>query len=130
MVRTNQGGSVLSFVVIGAVLVALFVGGVYTVHGLITQSEQPAPVQPESPSPQPDKNKSDTSKNQPQKQKSDDKQSQSSQHAADNEAAQQKLSAELPQTGPAELLGTLLALGLLTGSAVSYARSRRLVLSL
>jgi cytoskeletal protein RodZ len=129
MVRTNQGGSVLSFIVVGVVLVALFVGGAYTVHRLITQPEQPAPVQPDDRPPQPDKAKDNPSKDQPQK--SEDKSNKSSQNrSANNNTAQQKPSTELPQTGPAELFGSLLALGLLTGSAVSYARSRRLAPSL
>lgn len=127
MVRTNQGGSVLSFIVVAAVLVALFVGGAYTVHQLVTQSDNPAPVQPEKPTPQPEKAQDNPLSKQPQK--SNEKSNQTSQNSANNNVSQ-KPSTELPQTGPAELFGSLLALGLLTGSAVSYVRSRRFVLSL
>jgi len=39
MVRTNQGGSVLSFIIVGTVLVALLVGGAYGVRELLNSWE-------------------------------------------------------------------------------------------
>lgn len=125
MVRTNQGGSVLGFIVVGVVLVALFVGGAYTVHQLSAQPEV-APAQPEQAPPKSRENKDDSSKDQPQK--TDNQPAKPQQNPAGNSS--QSPAAELPQTGPAELLGTLLALGLLSATAVSYARSRRPELSL
>ncbi len=138
MVRTNQGGSVLSFIVVGIVAVLLLIGGAYAVRQ--QSNTQPELTQPRgtttppqetnkpSPSDTHDKNKATESE------KKNEKQS--------NETEQQSAPAqpmpvsglgdggELPQTGPRETLGALIVIGLLIATALSYLRSRRPELSL
>lgn len=128
MVRTNQGGSVLSFIIIGVVLVGLLVGGAYVVQQQATPETPPAtptPQQPENENEQPPASERQD-KPTPQEQKDNGQES--------DEAAEGTPPAgnagELPATGPAELLTTLFALGLLSMTAISYTRSRRPDLSL
>jgi LPXTG-motif cell wall-anchored protein len=126
MVRTNQGGSVLSFVAIGVLVVVLFVGGVYVVHRQVTQPN-PEVVPAQKPtSSEPEKQSSKT----PEKQDKKTPQSPSRQSNTPP-VSNSNGTNELPQTGPTtELLASLFALGLLSAMAVSYVRSRRLDLSL
>lgn len=114
MGRTNQGGSVLSFVIIGIVLAGLLVGGIYFVNQQTGQPSAPTMKQPEKPANKDDgQNKKQTpppaepaTKPQPE--------------------AGANTTAELPATGPKELIGSLITLGLLSGVITSYLRSRRL----
>jgi len=124
MTRTNQGGSVLSFVIVALVLAGLLIGGAYTIRKLTTQSDQTqSPSAPAQQDKTPDTNKP--------------------QQAASNTGDQSQVSTpqpstqtqdasptRLPQTGPRELLGSIVAVAALSGMAVSYARSRRPELSL
>lgn len=123
MVRTKEGGSVLSFVIIGIVMIALLVGGVYVVKQQLTASETP-PAAPQQPEPE--------EKKQPEAPKEQDKKVSENNQKADESKPVSSVgkSSELPQTGPAELPLAVVALGLLSLTAVSYARSRRLELSL
>ena len=50
MVRTNQGGSVLSFIIIGTVMTLLLLGGIYIVRQQVgIGASVPAPTQPQAP---------------------------------------------------------------------------------
>lgn len=117
MVRTKEGGSVLGFIAIGVVLIALFLGGVYFMHQQTRPSEtpQPAPEQPitelpgQTPTPEP-------GVSQP-----------TQQPQANNPPSSQP---NLPQTGPRESLSSILIAGMLVGATVYYVRSRRLRASL
>lgn len=126
MVRTNEGGSVLSFAVVGVILAILMVGGVVAVRQQSISSRKPAPTSQKVA--QTDKNKTpapttpssnDTSKNQGQTSPNG---STSTPPPATTTAPAGK---ELPHTGPVETITTLVALGLLTGSLVAYLQSRR-----
>jgi len=118
MVRTREGGSVLSFIIIGIVLVGLLVGGIY---GLKQLTPQPAPNQPQpeqvgteeqTPGPesetQPEAAPEHTTEIQPEQDNSSENQS-----------------AHLPQSGPANVYSSILALGVISFAVVSYLRSRR-----
>jgi LPXTG-motif cell wall-anchored protein len=113
MVRTNQGGSVLSFIVIGAILACLLIGGVFVVHHQVLRSQtghqenKPLARHPQTPDKTPvktDDKMPDETQQQP-----------SAQHEA----------AELPQTGSVGTMSVVLVLGLLSGMGVAYLRSRR-----
>ena len=122
MGRTNQGGSVLSFVIVGVLLAGLLVGGVYLVNrqsagqppAPVVQKPQEKPNESQSPPPaEPGTSQPSPSANMPE-----------SGGTTDNNVT------ELPTTGPKETLGSLIIIGLLGGIIVSYLRSRRPQLSL
>lgn len=127
MVRSNQGGSVLSFLIIGGVLVALLIGGVYFARTFANDSVVQATGD------QKQSNKSDKSDEATTTTKSDDEKEKPQAPTAKPEASNPKPEtkpvtprpAELPQTGPAETLVALLGVGLLTGTATAYYRSRQ-----
>jgi uncharacterized surface anchored protein len=125
MVRTNQGGSVLSFVAIGVLIVALFIGGAYVVRQRVTQPEPGmVPAQKITPS-EPEKQQSKVPESQDKKAPQNSKEQSSGSQPSDTNGT-----SELPQTGPAGSLASLFVVGLLSAMVVSYARSRRLDLSL
>lgn len=116
--RTYQGGSVVNFVVIGAVLAVLLAGSVYYLkqHGdqvrkdqAIAEAEKnkPAETKPENT----DNTETNTESNE----------------AANNEpsATATNTTPELPTTGPEMTFGNLVGAYLLTVSAVGFALSRR-----
>jgi LPXTG-motif cell wall-anchored protein len=125
MTRTNQGGSALSFVIVALVLAGLLIGGTYTVRRLTTQSDQtqspPAPAQQDK-TPSTDKPQQDGASS-----TSDQSQASTPQTGTQTQGTNPT---QLPQTGPKELMGSIIAIAALSGMAVSYARSRRPELSL
>jgi LPXTG-motif cell wall-anchored protein len=121
MAHSNQGGSILSFVVVALLLAALLIGGAYAVRRFTTQPEQQTPS---------------TSQNQPaphnaaQQNKAADNNSQAPVKVSPQVNNDSSVASQLPQTGTSSLLGSVVALALLSGVAVSYVRSRRPELSL
>jgi cytoskeletal protein RodZ len=137
MVRTKQGGSILGFILIGVVLAALLVGGVYFVRQQTAkQVTQPTPVEPTS-SQQPSSSDSSESPAPATEDKSDntdtsDKKEETSANNTPTENSSQPSSqtaTELPKTGPSQTIGVLIVVGILSYAVVLYARSRRLNLS-
>ena len=125
MVRTNQGGSVLRFIIIGVVLAAFLIGGVYVVR------QQAGSAQPQAPANQPQANQPP--------EKPEERQATNPPPATNTPASNENqpipsagvpTSNVLPQTGPVEAFGVFIALGLLIGVGLSYLRSRRPELSL
>lgn len=116
MASSNQGGSILSFLVIGGALAALLIGGTYLVQQRATQStadQSPVAVQPTNQSPKEDEKKTPP----PAEEKKE----------APKAAPQTTTppATELPKTGPAEMISSIIGAGLLSGVLVAYARSRR-----
>ncbi|MDB5187235.1 MAG: hypothetical protein JWM07_707 [Candidatus Saccharibacteria bacterium] len=139
MANSNQGGSILNFLVVGGVLTALLVGGAYLVQQRSTRSSTaPAPVavQPSGQSsdkadtttaPVADDKKAavETKKEEPKKETP--KAAPAPVKESSKPAAQQPApaTAELPKTGPADFLSSIIGAGLLSGMIVAYTRSRR-----
>ncbi len=119
MRRTNQGGSVLGFIIGAVALALLLVGGVYFVHLQSTFASQDAPQKPQEaptkPTPEPEKQPGPSTEVQL-----------PSQLPSSNEGEAH----QMPQTGPRETILSMIALALVSGLAVSYVRSRRLLASL
>lgn len=129
MVRANQGGSVLSFLIIGGVLVALLIGGVYFVRNRANDTIARATT---------DQQKKPDSSHETMTTKSDDKKAGSKTTETKPDASKQEAPApkpsstppaasrpaELPQTGPAETAITMFGASLLVGAATAYYRSR------
>ena len=131
MARVNQGGSVLVFVVVAVIMAGLLVGGVYVVRQLTAQ-----PTETLRPS-QTAEEKPDTTQKEDQKpseNKDADKQANKPEAeepaASENVAPPSEPADELPKTGPGSVLGSAFMLAILSAAAVSYARSRRVELSL
>ncbi len=136
-VRSNrQGGSIISFAVIGVVLVGLLALGLYTVKMKVDQSRSDSlATRDETPKEQPtvlpgddtgEKHKdtvpaanTDDTKKEDNGGSSTPGGSQSQSSDAANSGTQ-----ALPQTGPADTLMRLIAVGALTFAGVTYARSR------
>jgi LPXTG-motif cell wall-anchored protein len=121
MARTNQGGSVLVFVVVAIIMAGLLIGGVYAVRQLTAAPDQGAktPDTTTENKPSDDKKKQETSP-------SDKKTNKTASESQPPATSSQQSANELPKTGPESLLGTLVMLGILSAVAVSYVRSRRL----
>jgi LPXTG-motif cell wall-anchored protein len=120
MVRTNEGGSVLGFVVVGVVLVGLLLGGAYFLsHQRNTQSTGTQPV------PAPAEKKTDDGNRKSDDTKSRNQESDKDKSQASPQQEQQASSNELPQTGPADTALSMVAVGLLSAAVFSYLRSRR-----
>jgi LPXTG-motif cell wall-anchored protein len=119
MVRTNEGGSVLSFVVVGVVILLMLVGGIFAVRQLTSQpaplTQEPAKTTPEQAKPQEQKPQESTKPSSSEKEQAATPQTQTP--AASNP--------ELPKTGPTETVGFTLVLALITLAGVSYFRSRQ-----
>lgn len=144
MKRTNQGGSVLSFIIIGGVLTLLLVGGVYMLRQY-NQSSTVAVETPAAPAPdstnqagEPSTKPSESDKSANEEQKPSDStetpttmpgsSSNESTSGSDSEATDSTIGSnvgELPQTGPAESASALVAMTLLAGTSVAYMQSRR-----
>ena len=132
MVRTNQGGSVLGFVIIGGVLALLLIGGVYFVR----QQSEAVPDRGIAPTPtesQPREEQSTPTEETP----PNNNENSNAEENASNARPQTgtlpgggSSTSELPQTGPAESLAAIIILASIAGLGTSYIRSRRQLRSL
>lgn len=120
--RTNQGGSVTSFIVVGVILTAVVIAGIYFVHQRSqAPSSTPAspvassPINPQAPAPSPSQSPQST----PQP-------VQSSPQVPQPPVANQN-EAPLPETGPREDFLALVGLAVLVGTTISYIRSRQML---
>lgn len=148
MASVNQGGSILSFLLIGGVLTVLLVGGAYAVQQRATQpGASPVATQPNDTSdkapapaaqdkkvavePNKDAQKQEATKQEEAK-KAEQQKATAKQEAEKKEAAKPLTpgqvatppATQLPQTGPTENISAILGLGLLSGVSVAYMRSR------
>jgi hypothetical protein len=130
MRRTNQGGSLAGFIIIGVLLTLVLVGGLYGLNRYNAQRAADETAKTEEAAPE-DKatdtkttqtdTDSDTSVQTRTGQGSTDTQPSKSSAPAAQPAA---TSAQLPQTGPADTMLGLVAVTVLTFAGVHYARSR------
>jgi cytoskeletal protein RodZ len=131
--RTNQGGSILVYIIIGAVLAAAVVGTIFFVRQRSGQVQRQTPlftapaIAPESQS-----NTSDDSSSSKNNQKSDQTTptptpapAAPSPNASTQPKQVPQTGGTLPHTGPAETAASFAVLALLTGTAVAYVQSRR-----
>ena len=134
MGRSNQGGSILSFVIIGGILMTLLVGGAYAVQQRSTQAERgdTVAVQPEN-TPVAEENEAAPKEDESQEAPAEKEASKPEQKEAKEEAptatpapAAPRTATELPETGPVEAFSSIVGLGLLSAVSIAYVRSRRL----
>lgn len=112
--RTNQGGSVVTFLIVGGILVAVVVGGIYAVQRRSQETPSPSPVVSTSPSASP--SPAGTSVPNP----TTNPGSQSTQPPASVPQG-----STIPSTGPSDDFISVVAFAVLSGLLVAYVRSRR-----
>ena len=130
MRRTNQGGSLAGFIIIGVLLTLVLVGGLYGLNRYnaqraadeTAQSEEPAPEEESTETTQTETESSEAS---PQSRTEQDSAANEQQPRTPTPSPQPAAtSAQLPQTGPADALLGLVAVTVLTFAGVHYVRSR------
>lgn len=132
MARSNQGGSILSFLVIGGILVAALIGGAYFVQQRATRStadKTPAATQTADKKAAPAEDKKVTVEPKKEEAKKEASKTDTTPKKETPKAVPQTATSpatELPKTGPTELISSILGAGLLSGMIVAYVRSRRL----
>lgn len=151
MARRSEQGNVLGFVLVGALLVALLLGGIYVVRNnmahLATDDGTSAPIAADTDkesgndaAPTGEENKAADNKTDEQRLKENlEAQSAAEKKAREQQAANSSTAtpidkgatassaASLPATGPEEAVLPILGATLLAGTVLSYARSRRLI---
>ena len=150
MTRTNQGGSIVSFIVVAAVLALLLIGGAYLVHRQNNSDVTPTPTptedaqEPSIEGSDPDEksaerasgnreqeNNDRQAREEPADQPSSDNDSApSSDEQADQSYPQAGVDVQpeqLPETGPAGSALSLLGAGSLTSALIWYWRSRKML---
>jgi LPXTG-motif cell wall-anchored protein len=127
--RTNQGGSIVVYIIVGVVLAALAVGAIYTARQRGEQARggtRPvvtAPITAPESKPQAGSNGNSGTSPNPAPKTTD----RTVPNAPSSPAATPSIpSSGLPHTGPADTAAMLLASAALTGVTVAYLRSRRL----
>lgn len=132
MGRTKQGGSILGYVLVGGVLIALLLGGAYAFRTYWSKAPEVAKV-PVTTAPAPTNN--DTKKDEP---KSSDKPAPATPQPAPKTTpapatpaptaprATTPSTGQLPQTGPVDTLLSVVAIASLVLSLGVYLQSRRL----
>jgi len=120
MKRINQRGALLGFIVVGVILIGLLVGGVY----FVSRQSAPAPTPTSTTTPAPTKQP----ENKPENTSAVDTRQQQAAQAAPQAAPETAV--QLPHTGPTEAIGSVVALGFLSLTTLSYLRSRRQLASL
>ena len=151
MARTDQGGSILGFAIIGGVMALLLIGGAYVVrHNLDSVAEEAPAAVEESPEDEVAEN-SDTESEQSSQDENQDQQedtpdfipgasseddsdttSQTDQPTVETSPSETTANSEhnLPQTGPGEVIVAGLLMSGAIGALAAYLRSRTLATSL
>ena len=149
MARVIERGNVLGFVLVGALLVALLLGGIYVVRHISTTGSPAVPATTETDTStgttKDEESASSNSTTQGSQKANDDqdlKQALEAQSAAEKKAKDQQAASSsansgsaqtsssatsLPATGPEEALLPAFGAMLLAGTVFAYARSRRLI---
>lgn len=129
--RTSESGGILSFVLVGLLLVGLLAGGLYLIYG---RSSQIANIEPSTTQVATDDEKVDTKVDPDAKSETETVPQGTPSTPQPNSPVQQApstgpgsaLSAPpIANSGPTETLISTIALGLITASAMTYVQSRR-----
>lgn len=136
--RTNQGGSVVTFAVVGAILVVLLAGGIYyayqrgsqvrTGEPLIgsTEHKTAAPSTPKSTDNSGKSSDKSDSTGQPQPQTSTTTPEPNTQSPSPSStgSSSSQASGKIPQTGPADTMYLLVSVAIVAFATARYLRSR------
>lgn len=122
-----QGGSLAGFLIIGGLLTLVLIGGLYGLNRYNAQQsgeEVATSDQPEWPTGDNEAEKRQAKDETPEEKKSEEKKTDETKASERPSQPAAPATTQLPQTGPADSLLNLLALGALTFSGVAYIRSR------
>ena len=139
--RARERGSILEFVIVGAVMALLLIGGVYAIRHMLapsaqgtdsTTSESDADLAPSSDeTPDVDDTKEDDSTVQnSEDDATTDETTESESSTSETAAEDGQTPSDLPQTGPAQSLLAGFLLSSMVAVAIAYKRSRDLFSSL
>lgn len=130
--RSNQGGAILSFIVIAAILIAVTLGAIYFVQqrGITARRDQAIAaankLAAEQKAAQDATDAARKAATATQVATSQSPQDSSTPAPVTNDTATTTTnSSELPTTGPSNSAITMLAIGMLVGTSVAFVRSRR-----
>ncbi|MDB5184124.1 MAG: hypothetical protein JWO07_805 [Candidatus Saccharibacteria bacterium] len=132
-IRTNQGGSVVSFVVVGVILVGLVAGGIYLLRQRNDNADKtPVATTSKAPTTSPSKSAAPSSP------AATPAPTKSTQPASQPPASNQKAAAGtvtppstpsspavIPQTGPSDMIPSGIAFAALLGATVAFSQSVR-----
>lgn len=137
MRHNEQGGTLIGFLVAGAVLVVLMIGGAFLVRhhpdflsrstssAEVARTQTPTDKKSPSSTPKPDgSDKTDTKTPAPSTQPAPTPTSDTTTSTPTDSTTAPSSAAALPETGPAGVLSSCLIVGLLTLAATTYVRSR------
>ncbi len=128
-VRTNQGGSVLSFIIVAVVLLLVVVGGIYLVRRT-TGTAQDQAVSPDASRTSPETTPAPVVPTDDKKDATPPASQPSTPQNTTTPSPSKQSPATLPQTGPVETTISGIIFAILTGTVVSYGRSKRSLSSL
>lgn len=135
--RNNQGGAILSFIVIAAILIAVTLGAIYFVQqrGVTARRDQAiaaadklAADQKAAQDATDAARKATVAAQQTASQSPQDATPSTTQTTGTDTSSTATNSSELPTTGPSNSVMTMLAIGMLVGTLVAFVRSRRALL--
>jgi cytoskeletal protein RodZ len=127
-----QGGSLTGFIVVGVLLALVLVGGLYGLNRYnaqrasdetTSQESESQPANDEKTTEKPTSSNEDSDKATPES--TSPATSEDKTPAASDDAPSAATTAALPETGPADTMISLLAVGLLGFASAHYVRSRR-----
>jgi len=123
--RTNQGGSIVTFIIVGVILAAGLIGTVYLLkqHGDQVRKEQAIAVSEQQKASE--KTTKEATKSESTNKSGTAGSSKDTTTSTSPEAATTDNSDNLPTTGPESVIGEIVGIYLLTLAVTSYASSRR-----
>jgi hypothetical protein len=136
MTQRIEQGSILGFVLVGALLTALVIGGIAVVRNQLAKNDSQVATDQSSQKSGSSStgSSSDELKKALEQQQAEEKKAQEQKAASEAQQSQPASSSQgttsnannLPTTGPADAVWTILGAGLLAGTSMAYARSRSL----
>jgi cytoskeletal protein RodZ len=120
--RTNQGGSIVTFIIVGVILAVGLIGGVYYLkqHGDQVRKEQAIAIANQQKKDNEEAAKSENTK----KSSTTSSSSSATANTPSETTTSTNTSQNLPTTGPELAIGEVVGIYLLTASIVGYASSR------
>lgn len=121
--RTNQGGSVVSFLVVGVVFVVIIIGAVYALQHRKSSTPSSSPIATTSKAPSPSTTTPNSSVA-PAPTPSENSQNNGSENSSTN-STDGLSTTTMPQTGPSDMMPGAGVIAVLTGMIIAFVQSVR-----